>query len=602
VKNLFRALRSLLPLVQLPRWTAPVLLTLGLLSAMAEGASIALVFPLLQHLASHPVSGPGAWLLAPFDSLSAPWRAPAVGAAILGCVVVKNALTYTYASLFSWLNASLGHQLRSGVLRQLLTVSQSYLDQHDTGWLLNTLSHDTWRACAAFNAVASLVINACLVFIFTLILLSLSWPLTLGTALALYGISETVQYVTRRARRLGAEAQQANQHASQRMVEVLAGMRLIRAFGREAHEQELYEHASQEIRRTFYRMDRVSAIVGPVSETLAMVLLVALLLVSIRQPEHLATSITFLLLLYRLHPRIRQIDSDRVVLRTLMPALVELGAVMSRLDKPYQDSGTQRLTRLAHGVEFEAVTLRYDAEGREALAATSFFFPAGRTTALVGPSGAGKSSAVSLLCRFYDPTHGRILVDGVPLHELDLRWWREQLALVSQDVHLFNTTVWNNIAYGKLDANHDEVLTAARRAHALPFIEQMPDGFDTLLGDRGFRLSGGQRQRIALARALIRNPQILILDEAVNALDAISERLVHDAIETFGRNRTVIVIAHRLVTIERAEHVVVLDSGRVIECGPPGELRAAGGLFAEMHAVQSAALAPAGGSRPPFVP
>jgi subfamily B ATP-binding cassette protein MsbA len=210
----------------------------------------------------------------------------------------------------------------------------------------------------------------------------------------------------------------------------------------------------------------------------------------------------------------------------------------------------------------------------------------GETTALVGPSGAGKSSLISLVCRFYDPSSGRLLIDGIPLQELDLAWWRSQIAVVSQDVHLFNASVAENIVYGKLDATRAELLEAARKAHALEFIEDLPDGFETVLGDWGLLLSGGQRQRVALARAFVRDPQILILDEATNSLDLISETVVQDALEEFGRGRTVVIIAHRISTVEHADKVIVLDSGRVVESGSVTQLLAKGGLFSRFYALQ----------------
>jgi subfamily B ATP-binding cassette protein MsbA len=212
--------------------------------------------------------------------------------------------------------------------------------------------------------------------------------------------------------------------------------------------------------------------------------------------------------------------------------------------------------------------------------------PSGKTTALVGSSGAGKSSVASLICRLYDPTSGRVTVAGSDLRELDLAWWRNQIAVVSQDIHLFNTSVAENIAYGKPEAGRHDILEAAKRAHAARFIEALPEGYETTLGERGLRLSGGQRQRIALARALIRDPEILILDEATNALDLISEHLVQDALEAFAAGRTVIVIAHRISTIEHADQVVVLDAGRVLEQGKVQDLVRSGGYFSRLYALQ----------------
>jgi len=249
-------------------------------------------------------------------------------------------------------------------------------------------------------------------------------------------------------------------------------------------------------------------------------------------------------------------------------------------------SGSRIPASIEKGIIFENVSFQYDSGKRSALKQATCTINIGETTAFVGSSGAGKSSLISLICRVYDPSSGRLLVDGVPLPELDLGWWRSQIAVVSQQVFLFNASVADNIAYGKLDATREELVEAARGAHAMEFIEELPDGFDTILGDQGLRLSGGQRQRLALARAFVRDPKILILDEATNSLDLISEGVVQDALEQFGRNRTVLIVAHRISTIEHADKIIVLDSGRIIENGTVAQLLAAGGLFSRFYALQ----------------
>ena len=305
-----------------------------------------------------------------------------------------------------------------------------------------------------------------------------------------------------------------------------------------------------------------------------------------RAPGQMAVSMTFLVLLYRLQPRIKQFDADRVALDALSASVEEVRSLLDESDKPYLRSGTRVLASIEKGIIFENVSFQYDSGKSAALKQVTCSINIGETTAFVGPSGAGKSSLISLICRFYDPSSGRLLIDGVPLPELDLAWWRSQIAVVSQEVYLFNASVAENIAYGKLDATREELVEAARKAHAMEFIEELPNGFETILGDQGIRLSGGQRQRLALARAFIRDPQILILDEATNSLDLISEGVVQDALEQFGRNRTVLIVAHRISTIEHADKIIVLDSGRVVESGTVPQLLAAGGLFSRFYALQ----------------
>jgi ATP-binding cassette, subfamily B, bacterial MsbA len=489
--------------------------------------------------------------------------------------------------LFQWVNASISHRLRCGIFHQLLTVSQSYLDANDSGKLLNTLATDTWRVSSAFAVLANVIINACMTLTLGILLLLISWKLTLITGCLLLVISQIVQRLTGRAKQLGVQATAANATLSQRMLETFHGLRLIRAFGRESHEENRFNLASRKVRKIFWKLESTSALVHPLSEVLTASLLLGIVAVmAMRAPGQMATSFTFLILLYRLQPRIKQFDSDRVALNAFSASVEEVRRLLDETDKPYLRSGARMLDSIEKEIVLENVSLYYGSGKGPALEQVTCSINMAETTALVGPSGAGKSSLISLICRFYDPSSGRLLIDGIPLQELDLAWWRNQIAVVSQDIYLFNASVADNIIYGKLDATREELFEAARRAHALEFIENLPDGFETVLGDWGLRLSGGQRQRVALARAFIRNPQILILDEATNSLDLISETVVQDALEEFGRGRTVIIIAHRISTIEHADKVIVLDAGKVAESGSVTQLLATGGLFSRFHALQ----------------
>jgi subfamily B ATP-binding cassette protein MsbA len=496
-------------------------------------------------------------------------------------------LSYSYSLLFQLVNSSIGHGLRCGILRQLLSVSQSYLDSHDSGKLINVLATETWRVSAACAVLASVIINVCTTLIFSILLLLISWKLTLITGCLVLLISLIIKLFTRQGKRTSIRATAANAELTQRMIETLEGMKLIRAYGRETHEQHRFDVASRAVSKAFFKLDRISGLVHPLSEILTVALLLGVLLATaMLAPGQMAVSVAFLLLLYRLQPRIKQFDVDRVALDSFSGSVEEVRSVLDRGDKPYLRNGTRALVSIEKGIIFDNVSLSYDSGKGAALKHVTCSINIGETTAFVGPSGAGKSSLINLICRFYDPSSGRLLIDGVPLPEFDLAWWRNQIAVVSQEVYLFNASVAENITYGKLDATREELVEAARKAHALGFIEELPNGFETILGEQGIRLSGGQRQRLALARAFIRDPQILILDEATNSLDLISEEVVQDALEQFGRNRTVLIVAHRISTIEHADKIIVLDSGRVVESGTVTQLSAADGLFSRFYALQ----------------
>jgi ATP-binding cassette, subfamily B, bacterial MsbA len=403
-------------------------------------------------------------------------------------------------------------------------VGQSYLDTHDSGKLLNTLSTESWRFSGACAVLASVIINGCMTLIFGVLLLLISWKLTLIIGCLLLMISQVIQHFTRQAKRLSAQATAANENLAQRMLETLEGLSLIRAFGRESHEQCRFAMVSHEVSNAFFKLDRTSGLVQPLSEVLTVSLLLGILLaVAMRTPGRMAVLVTFLILLYRLQARVKQLDADRVTLNTFSASIEEVRNLLDESDKPYLRSGARMPASIQKEIVFENVSFYHASGNSAALKEVTCSINIGETTALVGPSGAGKSSLINLICRSYDPSSGRLLIDGVPLPELNLAWWRNQIALVSQNIYLFNASVAENIRYGKLDATREELVEAARKAHALEFIEELPEGFETVLGDRGIRLSGGQRQRLALARAFIRDPEILILDEATNSLDLISE-------------------------------------------------------------------------------
>jgi subfamily B ATP-binding cassette protein MsbA len=317
--------------------------------------------------------------------------------------------------------------------------------------------------------------------------------------------------------------------------------------------------------------------------------LVSVLLTALRNAAQLPTILTFAFILYRLRPHVQGIDVARA---QLLAAKAPVETVMSMLDpvgKPRLRSGPRGFAGLRDAIHFEGVGFRYPGSERDALRDVSIRIPAGRATAVIGRSGAGKSTLTHLLLRLYDPTRGAVRVDGVPLAEIDLHAWRARVALVAQDGMLWNATARENIAYGRDGATDADVERAARMAGADEFLRALPEGYASVLGDRGVRLSGGQRQRIALARALVREPEILILDEATNALDAESESLVQEAVAALGSRLTLIVVSHRLSAVSRADHFVLLEEGRVAAEGDPASL---GSLDETLERLTGAGIAP----------
>jgi len=587
-----KVIKTLLPLLKIYPWAIPTIVILGVLSSFFEGLGISLFMPLLQSLSQTDSQTASSNFFIDilnriFINISTNNRFIIIALCILVSIVLKNCLVYSNTILFGWLNSRIGHRLRSGIFNQFLTVTYSFLEGHDSGKLINTLASETWRTGQALSTLVSLIITICTITVYVFLLLLISWQLTLTVSFLMVLISLVIQLVTRSVKTLGEQAVEANSALGNRMWEGLAGMKVIRSFGRESYEQERFDVISKTVRKTFLKLDILSGAVGPISEVLSAVLLLCILVIALLQDRSsLPTLLIFIFILYRLQPQVKQLDSARVGLIALTSSVQDVTYFLDHSDKPYIRSGHIDFKTLEQGIYFESVNFSYNPLEKPALQNISMCIPKGKTTAIVGPSGAGKSTLIGLICRFYDLTSGEIYVDRSSLQELNLTEWRNQIAIVSQDVYMFSTTVLENIAYGRLDATEKEIIEAAKLANAHDFIMQLPEGYNTKVGDRGVRLSGGQRQRIALARAIVRNPQILILDEATNALDTISEHLIQEALNTLSQNRTVIVIAHRLSTIEQADQIIVLNEGRVVEQGHLQQLLEQNGLFAQLYHLQ----------------
>src|SRR6516225_7656414 len=337
---LLRALRALFPVLRLRAWMLSGMILLGVLAALSEGLSITLFIPLVQNQMGSQTAGVAGRLTTLFQGIRPEHRLLWIGFSIFLLMVLKNLLSYSYSLLFFSVNSLIGHRLRCSILRQLLRVSQSYLDTHDSGKLLNTLATETWRVSAACTVLASVIVSLCITLIFRVLLLLISWKLTLITGCLVLLISQIIRQLTRQGKRISALATAATANLAQRMIETLDGMKLIRAYGRESHEQYRFEVASRAVSKAFSKLDRISGLVHPLSEILTVALLLSILLTTaMLAPGQMAVSLTFLVLLYRLQPRIKQLDADRVALDALSASVEEVRSLLDETNKPYLRSG-----------------------------------------------------------------------------------------------------------------------------------------------------------------------------------------------------------------------------------------------------------------------
>jgi subfamily B ATP-binding cassette protein MsbA len=586
----FPTLRNLLRLLR-PHFRAlPVLILLGVLASLAEGIGIGLLVPLLQILQERPQAAQAGPLVEAVqgyaESFGTEARFGLVGITILGLIVVKSALLFSYVGLASRIHGSVFHALRSALIRQLLSVGYIFLARHDQGRLLTIVKDSTWFTSEALWVLFRFLNALCTVSVFALLLLLISWQITLATVAGATVGSLAMWWLARRVRRWGEIRLKAFRGLDERILEIMDGMRVIRMFNREAAEQARFDDYSDSVRRSHVALTVAGETVVPVLELVYAPLFVAAVVVAWYVGVGVPTLIAFLALVYRLLPHAKTLEHARVVLAGHAASVADVTALLDPAGKPYTRSGTLPFQGLQDAIVFEEVSFRYAGGLADppALASVSFQINKGETVAIVGGSGAGKSTIIHLLCRLYDPTEGEITVDGLPLQALDLAAWRGRITIAGQDAELMSGSVHENIAYGRPGANRAAVVAAARQADAHAFIETLPKGYDTRVGARGLTLSGGQRQRIGLARALLCQPDVLILDEATNALDGLSELAIQETLERLAGQLTIIIVAHRLSTIRNADRVIVLKDGHVVEQGRLHELLSdQRGTFARLH-------------------
>ncbi|MEI6430160.1 MAG: heterocyst formation ABC transporter subunit HepA [Pseudanabaena sp. ELA607] len=503
---------------------------------------------------------------------------------------LRSIFTY-YGLIYTELtNLSLIKRLRHSIFEQIQGLGIKFFGTIKAGDLVNMILGDVSRIAQLFQNSSFLITRFLNVIMYLVTMFIISWRYTL-LAFSLFGLlSVGLSKFNAKIRESSFAIPEANKLFASVTIEVISGIRTIQAFVTQDFERIRYQNAAQDVYLAEAKVMRMSTFTKPLAEALSMTILMGMILaassnviVGITLPP--AALLTFFFVLLRLVPNVQDINSTLSRMSSLSGSLQIIRKFLTIEDKHFFHNGLRHFEGLSKGIHFDHINFGYDPEHLN-LHDINLTIKKGQTVALVGASGAGKSTLVDLLARFHDPVSGTIWVDKHPIEEYDIKSLRNKMAIVSQDTFIFNTTVRNNIAYGLSGISDEEIWQAADLANALEFIEEMPEGMNTLLGDRGVRLSGGQRQRLAIARALLRDPQILILDEATSALDSISEQLIQASIEKLAQGKTVIAIAHRLSTIMKADHVVVLNEGRIVEQGPYQDLIKKRGKLWEYHRIQ----------------
>ena len=574
----------------------------------ASGLSIGLISPFTQVLFGGVAAVPGTattlparwpgflkhellpWLTGgdPRDSLAR------ITIALVIAFVLKNIFDYLQSYLMVWVEQAVVRDLRRDLYSHLQRLSLRFFHGERIGELTSRVVGDVQFVRGALaSGVASaikdsLFLAVCLFWVFWS-----SWQLALLSLLLIPPVASLVVALGRRARRSSEVMQERLASLTGVLSETIGNIRVVKAFGAERFEERRFAEDNEHYFRAYVRVRRLGALAGPLAE-LALVLLAAgvlgyggyLIYESgvLRPPDFFL----FLVALLSIVSPVRSLSSVSTTVQEGLAAADRIFRFLDLVPDVRTAPGARRATGFQDAIRFERVSFAYG-DGPDALRGVDLSLRRGEKVALVGLSGAGKSTLVDLLPRFYDPTEGRITLDGVDLRELDVSSLRSLFGIVPQETILFRDTVAANIAYGRDDPDPGHVEWAARAANAEGFVERLAHGYDTVLGERGQTLSGGERQRLALARAVFKDPPILILDEATSHLDSESERAVQEAVERLMKGRTVVLIAHRLSTVLRADRIVVLDGGRVIEQGTHDELLARDGVYRRLHALQFSA-------------
>ena len=506
----------------------------------------------------------------------------------------KDISGYLQAYFMAYVEQGLVKDIRNEVYRHLHTLSLGYFTSERTGNLISRITNDVNIINTGISATfLNLVREPLLIVVFLMIAISINWRLTLISLLvlpfALYFISK-----------LGLRLHKESRISQERMADItsvlqetISGVKVVKAFGMEEFENKKFQTQTWRYFKSLLKITRIRNLASPITEFLSVVAGVVIIWYGGMQVLELGTMrasefLTFLIAIFQIMPPVKELTSVNNRIQESTSAAKRVFEILDIEPDIKEAPNAIELKEFKDEIVFENVWFSYNGtkNGDFILKGINLKVKKGEILAIVGPSGAGKSTLVDLIPRFYDPTEGRILIDGIDLRMIKIKSLRDKIGIVTQETILFNDTIRNNIAYGLEDCPIDKIIEAAKAANAHDFIMQLPNGYDTVIGERGMKLSGGQRQRISIARALLKNPPILILDEATSNLDAESEILVQEAIERLMQNRTVFVIAHRLSTIRNADRIIVIDNGRIVQEGKHEELIHQDGLYKKLYEMQ----------------
>lgn len=561
--------------------TVPLVAVLGLLASVLESFGVGLLIPLVALLMAsgmpQEVPEPIRDIFGLTDGYPTQTRIVFIGATLLGLIAVKGLAQAANGTLIEWVNGRIRRDIENLLASRVLNARyRLFLEQESTRFV-QIIDDNSWFTAMAARSALAIIPAAIAMTVFALVLAWLDWRL-FALALAAGSLIRGLLYIAERhLRRLGDEVTRVNAALARRIMGTVFSIRVIRIFGQQAREQARFEQSTERARQAHFAVRRLSACIMPGVDTLTSLLFVLILLASWWLGVSVPAITAFLVLLARALPYARTISESRLQVASVRGSIERVEWLLAQASERAERTGLLAPPAEAP-IRFEKVSYTYP-DGDHAIHAARFEIRTGVTTALIGHSGSGKSTLVNLLCGLIEPDAGAITVGGIPLTQIDIEAWRGRLAIAGQDIELIEGTIAENIAYGRPDASLRQIEDAARMAGAGAFVSTLPQGFATQVGMEGTRLSGGQRQRIGIARALLREPDLLILDEATNSVDAMSEQETMRLLSEHRHFGTAVIISHRKSTLAACQNGVVIEQGRIVESGPLDTLH----YYKEMH-------------------